>query len=558
MGRPILLMIFIGLISLLTHWFIVPFLNQFDWLLLLILFVLIAIWATFTATMRKATVQVHKKHIVIQGPWNRFPISYRNIRGVIPIRLSDQYTAGNIRENELNWLHTLYEKPCAFIQTHKSINEYQARYFDFHRLLFPQSDRGVICIVDDWVTLADQIEKQKSIWIREQTDLPKQQSTNRTTPSPQSDTGSDAPRILVVTYPANQQVRFTKNFFFRYQLEFASNGTEALQKIRESNPHIVLTYANLPKMDGVQLLKAIRKNEHTEQIPVFVLCQQDSPQVAAEAFAAGANDVITEPFTDSDLPQRVEFWLEYGRKLHSLTKQNYLLRNKTLSQTAELIRRGELINFLPQTVAQNLMNGQIDSENQPLKRLNTTVLFIDIVGFTSLTAELDPAVLAEILNEYLREMTAVAITFNGTVDKFIGDAVMVLFGAPNEQNIEDQVWNAAQTAFEMRRQVETMNMIWRSRLPRDLEVRIGFNTGECTAGVFGNDLLRSYTVIGRGVNIAARLQSAGKPGQIVCSADSYAYLQNQVVGRPLGLLTLKGVPHPVDAYTLEKIKPQNR
>jgi len=297
----------------------------------------------------------------------------------------------------------------------------------------------------------------------------------------------------------------------------------------------------------------VRKSERIQNTPVLLMGEINDGDTAVAAFAEGCNDFIGLDCQGDVLLARIDLWFKHAIELKTLKGMNNVLHNKTLNQMAELVRRGELINFLPQTVAQSVMSGEIDSRVQPLQRLNATVLFIDIVGFTTLTAQLEPHVLAEILNDYLREMTAAAIQFNGTVDKFIGDAVMVLYGAPNHQDEVSQVWNATQTAFLMLQRVEEMSMIWRSRLPRALEVRIGFNTGECTAGVFGNELLKSYTVVGRAVNIAARLQSAAEPGEIVCSTESLRHIQGKVLSRPLGKLKLKGVPHPVEACSLEEI-----
>ena len=266
---------------------------------------------------------------------------------------------------------------------------------------------------------------------------------------------------------------------------------------------------------------------------------------------AGANDFLNLPLANGELTFRLNNWLQVRGREKELHELNNLLHAKTLDQMAELVRRGELLHFLPATVAQEIMSGQIGSHQfEAFRRQQVTVLFIDIVGFTDLTGRLDPAVLSELLNEYLREMTAVANKFNGTVDKFIGDAVMVLFGAPQEKDEAEQAWEAAQTAIKMMQAVEGLSMIWESRLPRPLQVRIGFNTGPCTAGVFGNEMLRSYTVVGSAVNIAARLQTAASPNTIVFSEESYQYIKNGVHIRELGYLNLKGVNHPVEAYEL--------
>ena len=563
-SRPILIVIFLMLLVLATNQFFMRFIPWGAGLLIGIGIALFIGWAGFTFFVRQSAIYIKRHYLLIQGPWQSFTIQYDQIRGVIPTRLSEHYPAEEISANELQWLGQLYDKPCALIQTYHPLLQSEPKKKWFNRLLFTPKDRGIVCIVSDWVALVSAVEEARSYWIRQQTETPKSKPEIVSSDNPRQtnlDTavaGQQASLVLIITSNPAQQTQLQKLLAFRYRLKFATSGVQGLRLARDTRPHLILSDVKLPNMNGLQMLKAIRKSERIQHIPILFLGENVNSPAAVAVLKNGANDFIARPYTDENIQLRLNLWLKQTSNVRRLKNRNNDLRNKTLSQMAELVRRGELINFLPQAVAQNVMSGEINSHTQPLKRLNATVLFIDIVGFTTLTAKLDPAILAEILNEYLREMTAIAIAHRGTVDKFIGDAVMVLFGAPEEQDEAEQVWNAARTAFQMRKVVDEMNMIWRSRLPNDLEVRIGFNTGICTAGVFGNEVLRSYTVVGRGVNIAARLQSVAKPGQIVCSADSFRWLTGRVINQPLGKVKLKGVPHPVEACSLEElITPQH-
>jgi adenylate cyclase len=200
-------------------------------------------------------------------------------------------------------------------------------------------------------------------------------------------------------------------------------------------------------------------------------------------------------------------------------------------------------------VAESVLSGKIET-TADFERRVVTILFVDLVGFTTLAGQLRPRELAALLNEYLREMAAIAFVHGGTVDKFLGDAVMVVFGAPQPSPPPSQALGAVQSAIAMRRQVRELAVRWRRELPGEVKVRIGINTGECTLGVFGSDLLRSYTAIGSAVNIASRLQSQAAADSILCGAPTYALVADQVEAQPTGPLQLRGITQPVPAYQI--------
>ena len=168
-------------------------------------------------------------------------------------------------------------------------------------------------------------------------------------------------------------------------------------------------------------------------------------------------------------------------------------------------RRAEEVHASPDR--RGLLAGQL-SPSLGFERRKVTLLFADMVGFTDLSDTLEPEELSEVLNEYLREMTAVAVSYRGTLDNYIGDGLMVIFGAPEREDEPVQAWAAVQAAFEMKARAEELTAAIRGRgIPADLRVRVGVNTGHCTVGVFGSDILRAYKAVGFAVNVAARLQT---------------------------------------------------
>ena len=217
-------------------------------------------------------------------------------------------------------------------------------------------------------------------------------------------------------------------------------------------------------------------------------------------------------------------------------------------QVAELVRTGELARFLPRQVVESLMAGALPTD-EVFERRRITVLFADMVGFTDLAESLEPEELAEVLNGYLREMSAAVIAYGGNVDNLIGDGVMAVFGAPKEMEEADQAWAALQAAIEMHRRCDELAFTLRERgIPADLKIRVGVNTAHCTVGVFGSEAMQSYMAVGFAVNVAARLQTAAAPGSILCGFRTYALVKDRVKAESRGELTVKGARRPVEAW----------
>ena len=181
-------------------------------------------------------------------------------------------------------------------------------------------------------------------------------------------------------------------------------------------------------------------------------------------------------------------------------------------------------------------------------RRHMTVLFSDMRGFTALTEKGRPEDIVSQLNDYFTRMVKVLFEHRGTLDKFVGDMVMALFGAPLDD--EDHAEHAVQTALAMVRALDVLNAEWEAfGLPR-LDIGIGINTGEMVAGNIGSDTIMSYTVIGDAVNLGARLESLNKEygTRIIISESTRARLKGQYDIRPLGSVTVKGKTQPVAIF----------
>ena len=165
---------------------------------------------------------------------------------------------------------------------------------------------------------------------------------------------------------------------------------------------------------------------------------------------------------------------------------------------------------------------------------------------------MQPEELTALLNEYLTEMSSIAAAHGGTVNKFIGDAILVFFGDPETRGVVKDAKACLAMALDMQRRLAELNVQWRTRgIEEPFRVRMGINTGFCNVGNFGSDDRMDYTIIGAEANLAARLQSIAEPGGIVLSYETFMLVRDVVRARALEPITLKGIAHPVVPYTVE-------
>jgi adenylate cyclase len=194
------------------------------------------------------------------------------------------------------------------------------------------------------------------------------------------------------------------------------------------------------------------------------------------------------------------------------------------------------------------------------QRKKLTIFFSDIVGFTQLTDELESEDLTDFLNDYLNNMATIAVRHGATIDKYIGDAVMIFFGDPESHGPEADAKKSVDMALDMQRYVRENAPKWAKRhsFNRVLEMRIGISSGYCTVGNFGSEDRLDYTVLGGVVNLASRLESAARPGSILVSNETYKLTQDVVnydIGRSYNL---KGLHNQVTAYEVQTFETEER
>ena len=227
-------------------------------------------------------------------------------------------------------------------------------------------------------------------------------------------------------------------------------------------------------------------------------------------------------------------------------ESNILLTEK--SEKLETIAN-RLAKYLSPQVYQSIFSDKI-IDGETYKRKNLTVFFSDIASFTDLSDTLEPERLAELINTYLSDMTEIAIRNGGTIDKFIGDAIMVFFGDPESNGEEMDALRCLKMAFEMQEKIKSISRIWQSKkgIPGGLNVRMGIATGYCTVGNFGSNQRLDYTALGSPVNMAARLQTICPLGEVLITQATANILSDKVKSEFFDDFNIKGFSKPVPVY----------
>ncbi len=223
-------------------------------------------------------------------------------------------------------------------------------------------------------------------------------------------------------------------------------------------------------------------------------------------------------------------------------------RGRQIESLNQQIKEQVLIRYLPPTLISDIFDGKVSMDTKPSMQ-EVTVLFSDLSGFTQMSEEQGAETVAEFLNDYLTTMNETIFANHGTIDKFIGDAIMVLFGAPVPMDSKKQAENAAQCARAMQAGMMLVNEKWRTRGLKEVSMRIGIHQGTAVVGNFGSSQRVDYTAIGPNVNLASRIESACIPGEIFVSPDISELLSPQLT-EEAGEFELKGISGKTSLYRL--------
>lgn len=242
----------------------------------------------------------------------------------------------------------------------------------------------------------------------------------------------------------------------------------------------------------------------------------------------------------------------------SLIINNAILHDQVRNKRLEISQKNKqlksvsmhLAKYIPPQLFDKIMDGEVDFHVGAKKKM-LTIFFSDIVSFTEMSDRMDSEKLTTMLNMYLDSMTKIALRYGGTIDKYIGDALMVFFGDPSTKGVKADACQCALMALEMRQKLSELRESWaKLGINEHLEVRIGMHTGFCAVGNFGSEFRMDYTIIGSSVNLASRLLTSGTPGQIVISEESYSLINDTIRCQENGLVRAKGFAQPVKTYEI--------
>ena len=340
-------------------------------------------------------------------------------------------------------------------------------------------------------------------------------------------------KILVVDDEVDLEVLIKQKFRKKirdcqYEFVFAANGNLALEQLKlHTDIEVVLSDINMPEMDGLTLLS--RMNEQNSLSKSVIISAYGDMENIRIAMNRGAFDFITKPVNFEDLEITIERTLEQVKRIR---------------ETIQAIKENNILRmYVDETVLNFMDSREFESTLHENETLEGTVAFIDICSFTSISENETPDKVVKLLNEYFDIMAKEIIQQKGIIDKFIGDAIMAVFKGPYHLDrtvdcciaIRDAINKlpafAGETGFKP-------------------QVSIGINSGEMVSGNIGSSTLRrlDYTVIGDTVNVAARLQSAAKFGQILITDKNYAKIKESFVCNEIGPITLKNKEMPIVVY----------
>jgi class 3 adenylate cyclase/phosphoglycerate-specific signal transduction histidine kinase len=208
----------------------------------------------------------------------------------------------------------------------------------------------------------------------------------------------------------------------------------------------------------------------------------------------------------------------------------------------------QLAKYLSPQVYESIFTGKQEVKIAS-RRKKLTVFFSDIAGFTETADRLESEDLTRLLNHYLTEMSQIALSYGATIDKYVGDAIVIFFGDPETRGVNEDALACVEMAIAMRKRMRELQDVWRaSGIEKPLQCRIGINTGYCTVGNFGSEDRMDYTIIGSGVNLASRLEAAATPGEILISYETYAAVRQRIHCEERGHISVKGIAYPVATY----------
>jgi len=337
-----------------------------------------------------------------------------------------------------------------------------------------------------------------------------------------------------------------------YDVITAAAGLEALSQVEQERPDLVLLDVMMPGMSGYDVCRAIRANPQTGILPVVMVTALDASERIA-GLEAGADDFLTKPINQPELLARVKSLLRIKSLYDQVQRQRTELEewNRTLEQrvaqgVAQVERLSRMKRFFSPQLAELILSGGTDD---PLRshRSEITVVFLDLRGYTAFTETSDPEEVMGVLREYHCAMGRLIMAYEGTVERFAGDSIMVFFNDPVP--VTNPAQKAVHMALAMHAEFGRLANDWVKR-GHNLDFGIGIAQGYATLGAIGFEGRVDYGAIGVVCSLAARLCAQAKGGQTLVSRRVLAAVEDVVTVESIGELTLKGFQRPVPTFNV--------
>ena len=398
----------------------------------------------------------------------------------------------------------------------------------------------------------------------------------------------DQARILVVDDDSLNRMLLSMNLTQEgHAVVEAENGREALERLAQERVDLVVTDIQMPELDGYGLLERRHADPRLLQIPFIVISGVDEMASVVRCIEMGAEDYLPKPFDPVLLRARIGACLE-KKRLHDqerdylttieaqkdalgqqadelrgqaavlaqqareLAAWNHTLEERVQTQVAEMERLGRLQRFLSPQLAQVIVESG-DERLLESHRREVTVVFCDLRGFTAFAETAEPEDVMGVLGEYHQALGPLIFQYEGTLERFTGDGMMIFFNDPVP--CDNPAWRAVAMALAMRTRAAELGTSWRRR-GYELGFGVGIAVGYATCGRIGYEGRFDYGAIGTVTNLAARLCGEAQPDQILASRRVFMAVEELVEAEPVGELVLKGFARPIPAFNILRLRPQ--
>jgi signal transduction histidine kinase/class 3 adenylate cyclase/DNA-binding response OmpR family regulator len=345
-------------------------------------------------------------------------------------------------------------------------------------------------------------------------------------------------RILVVDdLPDMRRLIAESLLSHEYGVIEAEDGRRAMEMARLHRPDLIISDWMMPHLNGPELLKELQADPELQSVPTILLTAKGDEFSRIEAMQLGAIAFLSKPFEIAELMNTVHNLIRLKESEKKIKELNRHMREHVLQR------------FFPAQVLKRICEGEV-AFGSGSSLLPVTILFADLCDFTRNSSVLGPRKISEILNVYLSCMSDIAFAHGGTVDKFIGDGVMLIFGAPEPLDSFEQVRRACTCALAMQDAMRDLEASWQAQGFPVFRMRVGIHHGPALVGMFGNERRSDYTVIGPTVNVASRVENAAEPGSIFITQVVRDYLDGESQWETAGSFKLKGIDGESQLYRL--------